>query len=167
MLSWRTPSFQITDCICRQGGQSKQPWRDRMPSFTHRRRWRRPAWGCLWSCCTSQTSTFCSAGSELWTSPSWGYFQRSHSCSPDGHKEKKKMFFIFTHKTKRICRELEWKKCPYGPDELLWKRTLGPEAFGLERHVLLRLGVEGRVLDQRVYKHPDVVLHLDSERPEF
>lgn len=102
MLSWRTPSFQITDCVCRQGGQSKQPWRDRMLRFTHRRRWRRPAWGCLWSCCTSQTSTFCSAGSELWTSPSWGYFQRSHSCSPDGHKEKKKCFLSYTQNQENL-----------------------------------------------------------------
>lgn len=52
------------------------------------------------------------------------------------------------------------EKGPYGSDELVRQNALGPEALGLECHVLLGLGVEGGVLDQRVHKHPDVVLHL-------
>lgn len=49
---------------------------------------------------------------------------------------------------------------PYSSDEFVRQRTFGPKTLSLECHVLLGLGVKGRVLDQCVHKHPDVVLHL-------
>lgn len=55
------------------------------------------------------------------------------------------------------------KTHPYGPDELVGQKALGPEALRLKRHVLLGLGVEGGVLNQRVHKHPDMVLHLEHQ----
>lgn len=58
-------------------------------------------------------------------------------------------------------------KCPYSPDEFVWQRALGTKAFCLECHILLGLGVKGGVLNQRVHKHPDVVLHLEHQWQKF
>lgn len=45
-------------------------------------------------------------------------------------------------------------------DKLVTEGAGGTEALLLQGHVLLGLGVEGRVLDQAVDKNPHVVLHL-------
>lgn len=45
-------------------------------------------------------------------------------------------------------------------DKLVTEGAGGTEALLLQGHVLLGLGVEGRVLNQAVDKNPHVVLHL-------
>lgn len=133
----------------------------------HLHRWRHLAWGCLWFCCTSQMSTFYSAVSELWTSPSWVYSRQSHNWLPVGDKETKTFLDwcrAILHEN-RWSKKTEWgvevnEKCPYSPDELVWQRALWPKALGLECHVLLGLGVKAGILNQCIHKHPDVVFHL-------
>lgn len=110
-------------------------------------------------------STSYSAASELWTSPNWVYSQRPHSWLPLGDRKTKSFHdwwpTYFTRETESKSEESRWnEKCSYSPDELVWQKALGPKALGLESHVLLGLGVERGVFDQRVHKHPDVVLHL-------
>ena len=75
--------------------------------------------------------------------------------------KKKKAFDALLFHMRTDKKELEViEESSYSPDKLLWQKALGPEALGLECHVLLGLGVKAGILDQCVHKHPDVVFHL-------
>lgn len=123
----------------------------------HLHRWRHPAWGCLWSCCTSQMNTSCSAVSELWTSPSSVCSPRSHSWWPVGYKGK--AFQALNLNQKPVELKLK-SNDPYSSYELVRQRTLGAKVLGLQSHVFFGLWVERWILNQCVHKNPDVVLYL-------